>query len=218
MKVRERPAFTHSMHGTFSNTMWAGTPNWTWRGVPRMTAKRHIECSVPVDRRFGLVVGLVVRRDRYSWTTNHDRGKWTNAFSSSACRLSSTGPGNPPCRHAKRDEKGFILLYRRWPVLPATCADAGCGKSKPRRPAAGRKLRVCPAPCAAVRAVHRRTTVQTLDCSLASGSTLQADRYNGWLDLRPTFAWYKSRSQANQLRRGERSETQPLSNAARQEV
>jgi hypothetical protein len=76
-------------------------------------------------------------------------------------------------------------------------AGAGFGKSKPRRrAAAGKKLRVCLAPCAAVRAVHRRTTVQTLDCSLAFGSTLQADRCNGWLDLRPTFAGYKWRSQA----------------------
>jgi hypothetical protein len=127
MKVRERPAFTHSMHGTFSNTMWAGTPNWTWRGVPRMTAKRHIECSVPVDRRFGLVVGLVVRRDRYSWTTNHDRGKWTNAFSSSACRLSSTGPGNPPCRHAKRDERvlSFCIVDGLFSRQHALMQDAG---------------------------------------------------------------------------------------------
>ena len=75
-----------------------------------------------------------------------------------------------------------------------------------------------PAPCAAVRAAHRGKTVQTLDCSLASGSTLHADRCKGWLDLHPTFAGYKSRSQANRLRGGVRIESQPISNAARLEV
>jgi hypothetical protein len=70
----------------------------------------------------------------------------------------------------------------------------------------------------APQSAHRRKTVQTLDSSLASGSTLQADRCKGWLDLHLTFAGYKSRSQANRLRRGVRIESQPISNAARPEV